>query len=159
VLVVHDWYGLLPHVRGWCDRLAGEGFVALAPDLYEGASTTDAARAEALMDALRADDARRRLGAATAFLRAHPRLDPGRVGAVGFSMGGMLMLEAATTGAFDAVVAYYAALDAAGPAIASPMLVHTAEVDDWDPPDAPERFVAALRAAGSEAEGRAWPGT
>jgi carboxymethylenebutenolidase len=41
VLVAHDWYGLLPHVRGACDELAAAGLVALAPDLYDGRTTTD----------------------------------------------------------------------------------------------------------------------
>ena len=43
VLVVHDWYGLLPHVRAACDELAAAGLVALALDLYDGRTATTAA--------------------------------------------------------------------------------------------------------------------
>jgi carboxymethylenebutenolidase len=52
VLVVHDWYGLLPHVRGACDELAAAGLVALAPDLYDGRTASDPEQAEALMEAM-----------------------------------------------------------------------------------------------------------
>jgi carboxymethylenebutenolidase len=41
VLVVHDWYGLLPHVRAACDELAAGGLAALAPDLYDGRAAAD----------------------------------------------------------------------------------------------------------------------
>ena len=40
VLVIQEWWGLVPHIKDVCDRFAGEGFVALAPDLYRGQSTT-----------------------------------------------------------------------------------------------------------------------
>jgi carboxymethylenebutenolidase len=159
VLVVHDWFGLLPHVRATCDDLAGQGFVAFAPDLYQGRTTTDEAEAERLRDTLDRATSRRRLADGGAFLRAH-RLVAGPVGAIGFSMGGWLALLEATTGAFDAVVAYYAALEPAERAlITSPVLVHLAEVDDWEPPDTPETFLTELRAAGTTAEALTWPGT
>ena len=46
ILVLHAWWGLTDHVRGVCDRLAGEGYVALAPDLFEGRIATEVAEAE-----------------------------------------------------------------------------------------------------------------
>src|SRR3712207_7468077 len=46
VVVVHDWYGQLPHVRALCDDLASAGFTALAVDLYDGATAADEAEAE-----------------------------------------------------------------------------------------------------------------
>jgi carboxymethylenebutenolidase len=158
VLVVHDWYGLLPHVRGACDELAAAGLVALAPDLYDGRTTTDAARAEALMEALDNDAARARLDAATADLRR--RTGGGPVGGLGFSMGGYLTLLQATTGAYDAVAVYYAALDEQQAAsIHCPVLLQLAEVEEFDPPELFEGFVGALRAAGTEVQARTWPGT
>lgn len=42
VLVVQEWWGLVPQIRGVCDRLAAAGFTALAPDLYRGAVATHA---------------------------------------------------------------------------------------------------------------------
>ena len=49
VVVIQEWWGLVDHVRDVCDRLAREGFVALAPDLYRGEATSDPTAAERLM--------------------------------------------------------------------------------------------------------------
>jgi carboxymethylenebutenolidase len=158
VLVVHDWYGLLPHVRTLCDELAAAGLVALAPDLYEGRTTTDPERAEALLQAMDSAKARARLDAAAADLRE--RTGGGPVGGLGFSMGGFRVLLQATTGVFDAVAVYYAALDEEQAAsIRCPVLLHLAEHDEFDPPEFYEQFIAALRAAGTPVEARTWPGT
>jgi carboxymethylenebutenolidase len=158
VLVVHDWYGLLPHVRAACDELAAAGLAALAPDLYDGRTTTDPGQAEALMEALDNDAARARLDAATADLRE--RAGGGPVGGLGFSMGGFLTLLQATTGAYDAVVVYYTALDPErAAAIRCPVLLQLAEVEEFDPPEFFDGFVATLRAAGTEVRARTWPGT
>lgn len=158
VLVVHDWYGLLPHVRASCDELAAAGLAALAPDLYDGRTTTDSGQAEALMEALDNDAARARLDAATADLRE--RAGGGPVGGLGFSMGGFLTLLQATTGAYDAAAVYYAALDPErAAAIRCPVLLQLAEVEEFDPPEFFDGFVAALRAAGTEVRVRTWPGT
>jgi carboxymethylenebutenolidase len=158
VLVVHDWYGLLPHVRTLCDELAAAGLVALAPDLYAGRTTTDPEQAEALLQAMDSAKARARLDAATADLRE--RTGGGPVGGLGFSMGGFRVLLQATTGVFDAVAVYYAALDEEQAAsIRCPVLLHLAEHDEFDPPEFYEQFIAALRAAGTPVEARTWPGT
>ena len=158
VLVLHDWYGLLAHVRTACDELAAAGLVALAPDLYDGRSTTDPEQAEALMEALEDAKTQARLDAATADLRE--RTGGGPVGGLGFSMGGFRTLLQATTGAYDAIAVYYAALDEEqAPSIRCPFLLHLAEHDEFDPPELYERFVAALRAAGTQVEARTWPGT
>jgi carboxymethylenebutenolidase len=158
VLVVHDWYGPLPHVRLACDALADAGLLALAPDLYDGRTTTDPTDAERLMDALDTGRARARLATAVDELRG--RTGGRRVGALGFSMGGWLALLEATTGKLDAVAAYYAALGERERApIRCPVLLQLAEVDEWEPPDAVERFAAELRAAGTKVEAHTWAGT
>src|SRR5258708_38033868 len=58
VLVLHTWWGLTEPFRRVCDRLAQEGFVALAPDLYHGKITDVPEEAQALGDALDQDPAR-----------------------------------------------------------------------------------------------------
>lgn len=158
VLVLHDWYGLLPHVRSACDELAAAGLVALAPDLYDGRTTTDPEQAEALMGGLDAATAQARLDAATGDLRE--RTGGGPVGGLGYSMGGFRVLLQATTGAFDAVAVYYAALDEDDAAsIHCPVLLHLAEVDEFDPPEFYDGFIAALEAGGTEVQSHTWPGT
>jgi carboxymethylenebutenolidase len=161
VLVLHDWYGLLPHVRDACDELAAAGLVALAPDLYDGRSTTDPQQAEAIQEASQAMDLAKvaqRLDAATADLRR--RTGGGPVGGLGWSMGGFHTLQQATKGACDAVAVYYAALEPEQAAdIHCPVLLHVAERDEFDPREAYEAFAAALQAAGTEAQAHTWPGT
>jgi carboxymethylenebutenolidase len=157
VLVVHDWYGLLPHVRTLCDELAAAGLAAIAPDLYDGRRASDPEQAEALMEAMDSAKAGAKLDAAIADLRER---GGGPVGGLGFSMGGFRVLLQATTGAFDAVAVYYAALDEEQAAsIHCPVLLHLAERDEFDPPEVFEQFVTGLRAAGTPVEARTWPGT
>ncbi len=160
VLVIHDWFGLLPHVRDYCDALTTAGFVAFAPDLYDGRTTLESAAAERLLAALDTTQARRRLDAAIEYLRTQHAMGPHRIGAVGFSIGGWLALLTATTGVLDAVVAYYAILNPGEFApLSCPVLLNLAETDDWDPEDAPERFVRALDAAGSTVRAQVYAGT
>jgi carboxymethylenebutenolidase len=158
VLVVHDWYGLLPHVRAASDELAAAGLATLAPDLYGGRTATDPAQAEALMEGMDKAAARARLDEAVATLR--DRAGGGPVGVLGWSLGGMFALLQATTGNVDAAAVYYAALDADDAAkIRCPVLLHLAETDEFDPPELYDGFVTALRAAGTEVEVHTWPGT
>jgi carboxymethylenebutenolidase len=158
VLVAHDWYGLLPHVRAACDELAAAGLVALAPDLYGGRTTTDPEQAEALMKGLDQAAARARLDEAVGTLRE--RSGGGPVGVLGWSLGGMFALIQATTGTVDAAAIYYAALDEDDAVrIHCPVLLHLAEHDEFDPPEFYDRFVAALKAAGTEVAVHTWPGT
>ena len=58
VVVLHAWWGLTEPFRQVCDRLAGEGFVALAPDLYHGKTTASIEEAETLAGALNQDEER-----------------------------------------------------------------------------------------------------
>ena len=110
------------------------------------------------MEALEDAKARARLDAAIADLRG--RTGGGPVGVLGFSMGGFQALLQATTGAYDAIVVYYAALDEEQAAsIHCPVLLHLAERDEFDPPEVFEQFVTGLRAVGTPVEARTWPGT
>jgi carboxymethylenebutenolidase len=93
--VLQEWWGLVPQIRSVCDRLARAGFVALAPDLYRGDSTTDPDEAGRLMMELEIERAGRDLEAATEALRRESATLGARVGCIGFCMGGQLALYAA----------------------------------------------------------------
>lgn len=95
LVVLQEWWGLVPQIRDVCDRLARSGFVALAPDLFRGESTTDPDLAGRLMMELEIERAGRDLGAAVEALRREPATDGGRIGCIGFCMGGQLALYAA----------------------------------------------------------------
>lgn len=96
VIVLQEWWGLVPHIEAVADRFARAGFLALAPDLYHGRSTRSPDEAGKLMMALDIEKTQKELDATISFLKKHPHNSTGRVGIVGFCMGGALSLYAAT---------------------------------------------------------------
>ncbi|HEX8474201.1 MAG TPA: dienelactone hydrolase family protein [Pyrinomonadaceae bacterium] len=96
VIVLQEWWGLVPHIRDVCDRFAAERFVALAPDLYHGQSTTSPDEAGKLMMAMNIDQTERDLRGAIQYLLNHDGVTSATVGTVGFCMGGALSLFAAS---------------------------------------------------------------
>ena len=96
VVVIQEWWGLVPHVERVADRLAAEGFVALAPDLYHGQTTSSPDEAGRLMMSLQVDATARDLDGAIAYLKDQPEVKGSKVGTVGFCMGGALSLFAAS---------------------------------------------------------------
>ena len=96
VVVIQEWWGLVPQIKGVCDRLAGESFVSLAPDLFHGKTTQSPDEAGKMMMALRVDEAEKELRGAIQHLIAHPAVQPKKVGTIGFCMGGALSLFAAS---------------------------------------------------------------
>lgn len=109
VIVIQEWWGLTPHIESVTNRLAADGFLALAPDLYGGRTTHDAEEAARLMQQLPVDRAARDLSGAVDFLLSRPEVVGEAVGAVGFCMGGGFVLAlAAQQGArLAAAVAFY----------------------------------------------------
>jgi carboxymethylenebutenolidase len=95
VIVIQEWWGLVPHITSLADRFAAEGFVALAPDLYHGVRTTEPDEAGKLMMGLAMDQAAKDIAGAAAYLAERPEVTGG-VGCVGFCMGGSLALWSAT---------------------------------------------------------------
>lgn len=95
VVVIQEWWGLTSHVASVTDRLAAEGFVALAPDLYGGTTTHDAGEAGGMMQALPPDRAARDLAGAVDFLLGRDDVTGDKVGLVGFCMGGAFVLTLA----------------------------------------------------------------
>ncbi len=134
VLVVHENRGLNPHLEDVARRYALEGYLAYAIDLLSLVSGTPASEdaARDLHGKLNQDDAVTALVAAVSFLKKHPE-STGKVGAVGFCFGGLMINRlAAASPELDAGVAYYGRqLPAAQvPAIHAALLLHYAENDD-----------------------------
>ena len=162
VLVLQEWWGLVDHIREVCDRLAREGFVALAPDLYRGESTVDPGVAGRLMLDLALPRAARDLaGAATALLN-HSAVSGGKLAAIGFCMGGQLALYAAAqTPRISAVVDCYGIhpnvhVDYAS--VKAAVMGVFAERDAYVPPATVHQLEADLRAAGVLTEFTIYPG-
>src|ERR1044071_3317850 len=96
VIVIQEWWGLVPHIKDVCDRFAAEGYAALAPDLYHGESTKSPDEAGKLMMALRIDETEKDLRGAIQHLLNHESVSGDKVGTIGFCMGGALSLYAAS---------------------------------------------------------------
>ena len=139
VVVIQEWWGLVDHIRDVCDRLAAEGFVALAPDLYHGETTTEPDEAGKLMMELDIEQAAKDMTGAVDYLRDHEAVEGDSVGAIGFCMGGALVLVLAARNGdkVGAVVPFYSAFAGEVPdlsGITAPVLGHFGEDDDFAPP-------------------------
>lgn len=162
VIVIQEWWGLVPHIRHVCDRLAREGFVALAPDLYRGEVGEDPDAAGRLMMDLEIPRAAHDLEGAVAALLDHHATHGARVGAVGFCMGGQLALYAATQNPrIGAVADFYGVhpnvtLDLSG--LEAAVLGVFAEHDDFISAETVSALEADLRAAGARSVVEVVPG-
>ena len=96
MVVLQEWWGLVPHIKSVVDRFAEKGFTALAPDLFEDQETKDPDEAGRLLMALNIESTEKNLRHAMIRLQSECN-GSAKVGVVGFCMGGQLALLAATT--------------------------------------------------------------
>ena len=163
LIVVHEWWGLNDWVRAKADHFAADGYVALAVDLYRGKTAgRDADLAHQLMRGLPEDRAARDLDAAFRYLAARPDVDPARIGAIGWCMGGGYALEAAIEEpTLAACVVNYGRLVTDTRTIAkirAPMLGNFGEEDQGIPPAMVQTFEKEARAAGKTVDFKIYPG-
>jgi carboxymethylenebutenolidase len=109
VVVIQEWWGLTSHMAAVVERLAAAGFVALAPDLFGGATTHDSAEAAQLLQRLPAEQAAEDLAGAVDYLVGLPAVTSSTVGAIGFCMGGgfVFALAARRPDLVSAAVPFY----------------------------------------------------
>jgi carboxymethylenebutenolidase len=155
VVVIQEWWGLQGQIKGVCDRLAGAGFHALAPDLFGGKVVPyhDSAAANAAMGAL---DFRAATDEAVRGAVKHLKARGGKVGLTGFCMGGaVVIIGAVRIPELDAAVCFYGLPPesvAAPKDVRVPLQAHFASQDDWCTPAAADDFERKLRAAGKTFE-------
>ena len=156
VVVAQEIFGVSQVMRDICDWLAGEGFLACCPDIFwriePGIELTDRtegewARAFELFGLFDVDKGVEDLKAALAHLRGHADCT-GKVGSIGYCLGGKLAFLMATRSDADCTVGYYGVgldelLGEAGN-IAKPLLLHMASKDQFVPPEAQEAIKAGL---------------
>lgn len=162
VVVIQEWWGLVPHIKNVCDRFAAEGFVALAPDLYHGEATKEPDEAGKLLMSLEIDRAGRDMAGAYDFLIGNARVEPKKAGVVGFCAGGTLAILLGTLRPLAAVVPYYPFPFIQEPDVAKiegALMAHIAEHDQAPTPAAARDLVERMRALGKEAELHVYPGT
>ena len=161
VIVIQEWWGLVPHIKEVCDRFAAEGLVALAPDLYHGKSTTSPDEAGKLMMTMRIDEAERDLRGAIQYLLNHDAVKGDKVGTVGFCMGGALSLYAATKNPqVGACVVFYGGHPNVKPDLANlqaPVLGLYAGRDGFVTPELVHQLERQLKELGKSAEIHIYP--
>jgi carboxymethylenebutenolidase len=160
VIVIQEWWGLMPHIQDVAERFAKEGYLALAPDLWDGKKTTSPDEAGRMLMALNIDDAHQKLAGAVAALHANGA--QGKLGVVGFCMGGQLALYTACAlpkeigacadfyGIHPKVKPDYAALEA-------PVLLIFGEKDPTVTPANGKEMAKAIAAAGKKVEVEVYP--
>jgi dienelactone hydrolase len=156
VLVVHEWWGLNDHARNAAKKLAELGYVALAVDMYgDGKTAAHPDDAKKFMMALMSDqnEAAARFKAAQALLASDPHVDASRIAAIGYCMGGAVILNAARAGAdLDALGVFHGNLAPQTPmakgAFAGRILVATGGSDPFVPPEQVAAFTQEMNAAG-----------
>ena len=150
VIIAHEWWGLEEHFRNFSRQLAREGMVALVPDLYHGRVTADPAEAAKFKASLDIDSAVEEIIGAVAYLRRLPFVS-GKVGVMGFCMGGGLALLAACRAReFSAGVIYFPSIypDTSELENAScPLLFHYGTADVVTPRSEIDRITRALKRA------------
>jgi carboxymethylenebutenolidase len=165
VIVIQEWWGLVPHIESLADRFAAAGFVALAPDLYHGRHTTEPDEAGKMMMGLAMDQAAKDMAGAAAHLAGAGATGTG-VGAAGFCMGGSLALWSATLS--DKIVAtagFYPAVpwERMSPTWANyagkAAVIHCSEGDGTSAAPGIQAAVSAITAAGGDCKLYDYPGT
>ena len=166
VIVIQEWWGLVPHIESVVGRFADAGFVALAVDHYRGARTTEPDEAGKLMMGLDISRIAQDLDAAATWLVARPEVTGSHVGVVGFCMGGGLALLAPTVSKrICCASSFYPAMPWPDYApdwsayAGKCAQVHKAESDEAGMGARIEEVVGQIRAAGGSVEVFGYPGS
>jgi carboxymethylenebutenolidase len=160
VIVIQEWWGLVDHIKRVCDRFAGEGFTALAPDMYHGRTASEPDGAGKLFMALNIAQAEKDLRGAATYLAQHSSTP--KLGAVGFCMGGQLALFAATLNpSVGACVNFYGIHPNVKPdysRLSGPVLGLFGETDTFVTPSTARQVDVEIKAAGKQSEIHIYPG-
>jgi carboxymethylenebutenolidase len=112
VVMIQEWWGIEPHIRGLAQRLAAGGFVVAVPDLYHGKVATEPDEAQKMVMMLRGnvEKAAREIVGALDTLKGRPNVEPKKLGLMGFCVGGFMTYYVASRYAdLGAVVPFYGA--------------------------------------------------
>jgi carboxymethylenebutenolidase len=155
LVVIQEWHGLTDQMKGKVERLAKAGYLAIAPDLYHGNVAKNDDEAQELMGKVDWQQATSEIGAAAQYLRSNSRSN-GKVGVLGFCMGGALTLAASRfiDGLACGVVFYgipQVPIDEFAK-MKTPILAHFAKKDDWASPDKAEEIRKQVLAGGGSME-------
>jgi carboxymethylenebutenolidase len=157
VLVLHAWWGLKPFFKEFCDRLAKEGFTVLAPDLRNGEIANTIDEAKALMEKSDGQLVGDTVFAAKNYLR---NMVKGKIGVVGFSMGGAwaLVLASNTPDEIGTTVLFYGNEGVDYGKVTSKVMGHYSDNDEWEPNEFVDNTFAEFKKAGVDVTLHIYPG-
>ena len=161
IVVIHEWWGLNDWVKEQASKLADQGYVALAIDLYRGKVADNPNTAHELMRGVPEDRAARDLHAAVEFLKSQPSVRKDRIASIGWCMGGGYSLNVALNEpTLTAAVINYGHL-ATDPAalhkINAAILGNFGGQDQGIPPEDVKKFEEALKKDGKKADIKIYP--
>lgn len=162
LVVIQEWWGLVPHIMDVCERFAHQGYTALAPDLYHGEAATEPDEARKLAMDMDRDRAVKEILAAIRYLQSLKAVSPKKIGVIGWCMGGGLTIAAAAESSdVGACVVFYGGFRDASIAkdIKAPLLGLYAEHDHGISVDMVHSFDRELEAHHVPHEIHIYPGT
>lgn len=161
IVVIHEWWGLNDWVKDEASKLADQGYVTLAVDLYRGKVATTPDEAHELMRGLPDDRSLRDLKAAYDYLASRSDVDAKRIGAIGWCMGGGKAAQlAANEPALKAVAINYGSVPADESSLTNwkaATLGLFGGKDRGIPPESAQRFEATMKKMGRDAEVHVYP--
>ena len=161
VVVIQEWWGLVSHIEDVVERFAKEGFLAIAPDLFHGKTTTSPDEAGKMLMELDADRAQKEIAGAGAYLLQHPECSSTTIGVVGFCMGGGLAKYEATKDAnVGAAVSFYGGFkktDTDWSKLNAPLLLIAGENDKGVPADGERALGEKLKSMGKNVTVKTYP--
>jgi carboxymethylenebutenolidase len=166
VIVIQEWWGLVDHIKDLAERFAAEGFVALAPDFFHGASTDEPDEAQRLLMGLAMDRAAKDIQGAAQYLAGRKEVAGTRVGVVGFCMGGSLALwSGALADEVKVAVGFYPPIPwekmspTWGNYANKSAMIHASEEDGTSKADGIQAAVKGIQEAGGDVEVYDYPGS
>jgi carboxymethylenebutenolidase len=163
VILIHEWWGLNDNIKEMARKLAAEGYIALAVDLYDGQVAETSEQARTLMQKAIANESAYQSNLRQAYEFLETSAQAPRIASVGWCFGGGMSLQAALLlpGKLDAAVIYYGMLVQDRERLAKldvPLLGLFAQLDASIPPADVERFEQTLKKLGKPVEVHIYPG-
>ncbi|HVE70269.1 MAG TPA: dienelactone hydrolase family protein [Thermoanaerobaculia bacterium] len=163
VVVIQEWWGLVPHIEDLVERFAGAGFAAIAPDLYHGKTTKSPDEAGKMLMELDVERAGKEMTGAAQYLLSRKECTSKKYGVVGFCMGGALAQYAATidTANVGAAVSFYGGFKKVRTQwenLSAPLLLIYGEEDKGVPAEQGRELEAKLKSMGKNVELVVYPG-
>ncbi len=163
VIIIHEWLGLVPHIKDVADRYAAQGYVALAPDLYGGKVANDPDTAMKLSSSVSTQASAEMIGRALDYLKNSEYTIQDKIGITGFCFGGTHSFNFACVAEnrIAAAVPYYATRlpsDELLSKICVPLLMIYGDEDHSIKQDQARKLESTLKSLGKNAQLLLYPG-